>query len=135
MRLCGVDPTQAMVDMANARRKFSRIDERPDLRLGSVYPLPWKDNEFDAVAAVHSFQFWEDPKTATTEIRRVMKPGGRLILILRHHRDPAPHWLPNPISKSGDEFNQLLSLLSDTGFQPVTAAGQAGSSKAILAIA
>ncbi len=133
VHLAGIDPTEAMVKMAKERASLRKLGDRLDLRIGTASSLPWKEHSFDTVTALHSFQFWEDPAKGLTEVQRVLRSSGHLILILRNHEKAAPDWLPNPISKSGDEFNGTLRLLKELGFTSVEAAGAAGSSKAILA--
>jgi ubiquinone/menaquinone biosynthesis C-methylase UbiE len=72
--VAGVDPTATMVETANRRRKIRAAGPRADLRLGDASALPWPDGHFNAVVALHSFQFWPDPSRAVREIRRVSAP-------------------------------------------------------------
>jgi len=132
IRLAGVDPTPAMVKRATARARLAQLGARLDLRQGSDHPLPWPDDAFHHVVAVHSFQFWPDPIRSLTEIIRVLKPRGTLVLILRNHGQTAPDWLPNPISRSGDEAGRALAALEAKGFD-ATLAGRAGSSSCLVA--
>lgn len=133
VHLAGIDPTEAMVEMARARRTLVRRAGSIDLKCGVPEALPWADSMFDAVAAVHCFQFWKDPEQAVREILRVLVPGGRLVVILRNHEGHAPAWLPNPISRSGNEYDGACALLSESGFAQVRGGGRAGTSKAIMA--
>lgn len=132
-RLAGVEPTETMLETALKRGALRRLKDRLDLRLGTADALPWDSGSFDAVAALHCFQFWADPQSAANEILRTLKPGGRFVLILRDHSKRAPKWLPNPISKSGNEFGNACRLLQEAGFESVRSAGGAGSSLAIVA--
>ncbi len=135
IHLAGIEPTAAMLEAATGRRRLRRIGERLDMRLGAADDLPWEAKTFDSVAALHNFQFWEDPEQALSEIMRVLKPGGRLVLVLRDHSRNAPDWLPNPVSRSGREIDATVTLLSDCGFAAVEQAGKAGSSVALVALA
>ena len=114
--VAGVDPSATMVAVANSRRGIREHPERVDLQEGTAEHLAWPNGRFDAVVALHSFQFWPDPARALAEIRRVLKPGGRLVLTLRDHAGHPPDWLPNPVSRSADEVSGLLDLLGDAGF-------------------
>ena len=132
VRIAGIDPTEAMVNMAKARLQSFQGNIHADLRQGPAGALPWGDQSFETVTALHSFQFWQGPQEAVAEIQRVLKPDGRLILILRHHGARPPEWLPNPISRSGDEVNKTISMLKNSGLRSVTEAGNAGSSVALI---
>jgi ubiquinone/menaquinone biosynthesis C-methylase UbiE len=44
----------------------------------SMHSFP--DERFDAVVAAHAFHELSDPETALSEIRRVLKPGGTLLI-------------------------------------------------------
>jgi SAM-dependent methyltransferase len=106
---------------------------RADLRAGEVAPLPWPDAAFDAAVALHSFQFWSDPVAAARELRRVLRAGGRVLLVLRDHGRRAPGWLPNPLSLSGREAAAAAELLRGNGFADVVEREAAGSSRVIEA--
>jgi len=45
-----------------------------------VEHLPFADNAFDKALAINSMQVWPDPAAGLREMRRVMKPGGRVAL-------------------------------------------------------
>jgi ubiquinone/menaquinone biosynthesis C-methylase UbiE len=78
--MSGFDLSAEMI--ALARR---RLGEDADLRVGDLAePLPYADAAFDDVVAslvLHYLQDWTEP---LAELRRVLKPGGRLILSVNH---------------------------------------------------
>lgn len=119
--IAGIDPTPAMVAMAGARPALRQPGSQADIRLGTAESLPWGEATFDAVVAIHCFQFWSDPHAAVQEVRRVLKTGGLLRLVLRAHGAHPPDWLPNPISRAGDEDAGASALLSAAAFEAVLA--------------
>jgi ubiquinone/menaquinone biosynthesis C-methylase UbiE len=129
--VCGVDPSQLMLETAEKRTKKFRKKGRIELKLADASSLPWADAQFDKVAALHSFQFWNDPKHDIAEIHRVMKPGGLLMLVLRARKRAGPKWLPNSISRSGQELIGAFQLLSEAGFRETRIEGKAGSSPVV----
>lgn len=131
--LAGVDPAPLMVRMA--RRKLGALNAAftTDLREADASRLDWPDKTFDAVVAIHSFQFWPDPAPALSDVQRILKPCGLLCLCLRQHGPHPPDWLPNPLSKSQDETSQTLRLLDATGF--LNARHLANESRAVLLLA
>lgn len=126
--VAGVDPSPLMVSVAQQRNQEAVTIGRADLREGTASELPWPDAYFDTALALHCFQFWANPVADLTEIRRVLRPAGRLILLLRAHGNSPPAWLPNPISRSGDEIAGAIALFRQSGFTEVTLRGKAGSS-------
>jgi len=132
VRVAGVDPTATMVDVASARTGVLVAGSRVELRQGPDSPLPWERGRFDGVAALHSFQFWPDPVASIHEISRVLRPGGRLLFVLRDHSRNPPDWLPNPLSRSGAESEMVATLLKDVGYE-VKSPPPVGSSTVILA--
>ncbi|HEY0283614.1 MAG TPA: class I SAM-dependent methyltransferase [Rhizomicrobium sp.] len=130
----GVDPSELMLRTAEKRTKKFRKAGRVELKLGDASALPWPDGSFDKAAALHCFHFWKDPAHDIAEVRRVLKPGGLLLLILRAHKKAGPKWLPNAISRSGQEIAGTLQLLANNGFGQTRIEGKAGSSAVLTAI-
>ncbi len=133
VRVAGVDPTETMVRVARSRRGVRIAGTRADLRQGDASALPWPSASFDAVVAIHSFQFWSDPEGSLREISRVLTLTGRILFILRdHERRPAKR-LPNPLSRSSAEVEETVSLLEHGGFA-VRQFPDIGHSHVLLAI-
>ena len=84
-RLTGVDLSPAMLELA--RRRGAVLGREVDLRLGDAQALPFRDATFDAVVSTLAFSTIPDPDKAAAEARRVLRPGG-LLLVLDHVRSP-----------------------------------------------
>ncbi len=67
--------------LAVARRNLARAGLHADLRLGRVEALPYPDASFDTVVNTMAFTGYPDGAAAAAELARVLKPGGRLVLI------------------------------------------------------
>lgn len=76
----GVDPSKEMVADARARNKKAIESGQVELRRGSVASLPFASSVFDKALAINSMQVWPDASAGLREIRRVMKPGGKIAL-------------------------------------------------------
>ena len=50
-------------------------------RVADAHQLPFRDRSFDAVLAFHTLTYAADPPRALAECARVLKPGGRLVLL------------------------------------------------------
>lgn len=75
----GVDPNPAMLAVARERADEAGVSAR--FVEGTAYGLPFPDGSFDAVRCERVFQHLDDPVAATAEIARVLRPGGRVLLV------------------------------------------------------
>ena len=78
--VAGVDPSREMVAQASARNRAAILAGRVDLRRANADDLSFRDDDFDIAFAINSMQVWPDKVAGLNEIRRVLKPGGRLAL-------------------------------------------------------
>ncbi|MEV4020313.1 class I SAM-dependent methyltransferase [Nonomuraea angiospora] len=75
-RLCGIDPSPDMLRQA-ARHNRGRDVE---LRLGTAENTGYPDDSFDVVVSVNNVAMWPDLEAGVNELRRVTRPGGRLLI-------------------------------------------------------
>lgn len=75
----GLDVSAAM--LARARRHAARGGVRLDLVRGDALRLPFPDASFDAAAGHSLLYLLADPEAALGEIRRVVRPGGRVAFL------------------------------------------------------
>jgi ubiquinone/menaquinone biosynthesis C-methylase UbiE len=130
-RAAGVDPSELMVETTRKRLRRQSRKTPIDIRQADDSSLP--DGPFDAVVALHSFQFWSDPDAALRRIRARMAPAGRLVLVLRTHGKKAPKWLPNPLSRAGNEIAAACEALEGAGFAVTGMQGISSASQGIVA--
>lgn len=84
-RAIGVDSSRDM--LAVARANIEAVGLRNCLvRQGDMYSLPWADGSFDAVTIHQVLHYADRPAAAIAEAARVLRPGGRLVVV-----DFAPH--------------------------------------------
>jgi ubiquinone/menaquinone biosynthesis C-methylase UbiE len=77
----GIDYSEESV-AASRRYNAQAIQAgRVEIHLADVGKLPFPDNTFDLVTGVETHFWWLDITAGLREIRRVLKPGGTLILI------------------------------------------------------
>ena len=80
-KVYGLDYSAASVAMAQkVNRQWIRMG-RVEVREGSVSQLRFADGTFDLVTAVETHFWWPDLPADLREVLRVLKPGGRLIII------------------------------------------------------
>ena len=85
VRLTGVELSPAMLEIA--RRRARELGRDADLRVGDAQALDFPDDRFDSVVCTLSLCTIPDDRAAVSEVRRVLRPGGRFLL-LEHVRSP-----------------------------------------------
>jgi ubiquinone/menaquinone biosynthesis C-methylase UbiE len=85
VRLTGVELSPAMLEIARARAHELRREV--DLRVGDAQALKFPDESFDTVVCTLSLCTIPDDRAAVAEVRRVLRHGGRFLL-LEHVRSP-----------------------------------------------
>lgn len=67
-----------MIEIAKRR---SRRFENVEFAVAGAEELPFPDGTFDRVWTIHAFHHWEDQRLGLTESLRVLRAGGRLLII------------------------------------------------------
>jgi SAM-dependent methyltransferase len=77
----GIDPSELMVRHAHARNRHWIARGRVEVRKAHSGDLgAFPDGRFHKVFGAHVIYFWTEPARDLAEIRRVLHPGGRLLL-------------------------------------------------------
>ena len=120
VKLTGIDLSPAM--LAFAERRAQKLDLDIDLGVGDAEGLDFPDEHFETVTATLLLSTVPDPQRATEEMRRVLRPGGR-VLILDFARSPlAPvRWVEQALAPltARSRFSLLrdpLDYLQAAGF-------------------
>ncbi|MEU4985839.1 methyltransferase domain-containing protein [Streptomyces anthocyanicus] len=71
----GVDPDERMIEVARQRWP------REDFRIADAYELPFADATVDGYRADKVFHELGEPDRALDEARRILAPGGRIVLV------------------------------------------------------
>jgi ubiquinone/menaquinone biosynthesis C-methylase UbiE len=93
---CGEAPLATIIVNAAENISYTGLDYSGDiLRLAEkkhlpgshirfvqseIAAMPFAEAQFDVILGVNILYFWQQPQIELTEIRRVLKPGGRLVL-------------------------------------------------------
>lgn len=86
-RVTGIELSEAMLERARARAAELGLEAK--LVQGDAQALPFPDASFDTVVCTFSLCTIPDDRRALAEARRVLRPGGRLLLA-EHVRSPNP---------------------------------------------
>lgn len=77
--LTGIDLSHEM--LAIARKRAAELGRDVELREADAHELPFEDTSFDSVVCTYSLCGIPDPERAVGEMKRVLRPGGRLVLV------------------------------------------------------
>ncbi len=79
VRLTGIELSPVMLTIA--RERASDVGRDADLRVGDAQALDFPDERFDSVLCTLALCTIPDDRKAMTEMKRVLRPGGRLVLL------------------------------------------------------
>lgn len=113
--VAGIDPSDVMVGLARNRMRRAIEAGRAEVALAPSVAIPHPDGRFDAAIAVHVVYFWSEPLADLREIRRVLRPGGRLILGYRPRDEEALAALPATVYALRS-VEEIEALLDEAGF-------------------
>jgi ubiquinone/menaquinone biosynthesis C-methylase UbiE len=86
-RVCGIDPSPELLDRARERVRAACVPVA--LARASAEQLPFRDAAFDTLVMTWTLCSIPNPSAALNEVRRVLKPGGRLLFV-EHGLAPEP---------------------------------------------
>ncbi len=131
-KLAGLAPegTIAGVDYADGSVATSRATNRQLIAAGrvaiqqaSAERLPYPDGAFDLVTAIETHFYWPNLPAALVEIRRVLKPGGTVLLIAESYaggsHDVAHRLVMRLIGSTRLTVPDHRDLLTAAGFEGV----------------
>ena len=127
-QVVGIDPSEEMRQAA-----LARCAEYPNIRIleGTVNALPLADESLDKAVSLQVFEYLTDIPAALTEVRRVLRPGGRLVVgdmhwdTLAWHSDNRER-MSNILAAFDKHFTErrvpaiLPAMMRDVGFQAET---------------
>jgi demethylmenaquinone methyltransferase/2-methoxy-6-polyprenyl-1,4-benzoquinol methylase len=80
-KIIGVDISQGMLDIAQQKINKRGLNAQFSVKLGDSEKLPFDAGEFDAVTVAYGVRNFEHLETGLADIRRVLKPGGKAVIL------------------------------------------------------
>jgi ubiquinone/menaquinone biosynthesis C-methylase UbiE len=117
----GIDPSDVMVRLAARRLRREIRRGRVEVRQAEAARIPFDDARFDVALAVHVLYFWPEPAIELREIRRVLRPGGTLLLGFRPDGAEARASLPGSVYHLRS-IQEVEKLLRETGYETMRVA-------------
>ena len=121
--VAGVDPAAVMVAQAQRRCHAAIAAGRAEVRLAPAASLPYADQSFTRAFSVNALPHWPSAQDGFAELRRVLRPGGRVVIALRKQRQSAGAD-PHAHGATADELAALCTTLEALGFAEVDALEQ-----------
>ncbi len=81
VRITGADFCREMVELGEVKVAASPYGSRIDFRVAPCEDLPFPDNTFDSITIAFGIRNVVDRKLGLAEMWRVLRPGGRLIIL------------------------------------------------------
>lgn len=114
----GIDFSQAMLKQAGKVNKQYISIGRVILHAGECGSLPFENESFDKVCSINTIYFWDVPVKYFSEIYRVAKAGGKVVIGFRDDKQMGNLNLSEDVFSSYSH-NDVVKLLSDAGFSDV----------------
>ncbi|HIH98113.1 MAG TPA: class I SAM-dependent methyltransferase, partial [Thermoplasmata archaeon] len=119
----GIDYSEDCVAVARKINRRLIKEGRVEILHGSVASLSFPNDSFDLVTAVETYYFWPDLIKNLREIRRVLKPGGFVILINEAYRHDKFEERNAKWARMGDFIYHLpeefREFLGDAGYSSI----------------
>lgn len=80
-KVIGVDISEGMLEIGRKKLIRRKLDNRIELKTGDSENLPFEENKFDAVTVGFGVRNFENVIRGLEEIRRVLRPGGLLVVL------------------------------------------------------
>jgi SAM-dependent methyltransferase len=117
--VAGIDHSDVMLRLAKRRNARHLRGGLMELKRANSDRIPYPNDRFNKVYAVHTIYFWSRPEVHLGEMFRVMSPAGRLILGYRPLEDarfaetfPVSVYLIRSVK-------EIEALTGDSGFEAV----------------
>lgn len=118
--MIGVEPSTQMLETAKAR------GQAIDWRQGKAEAIPLAEASVDRAVAVLTLHHWTDLTSGFQEVYRVLKPGGKWVILAATPHQTAKYWVthyfPKMIQKSVEQLpsmDQITQAFSAAGFEQI----------------
>ena len=119
--IAGIDLSPAMVKAATRANRRRVASGTAEFAVGDASAMPWHDSRFSAVCIMGSFVAFPGPREVLRELHRVLRPGGRMVVLVEQHADDGldhrkevERWGMQLLSE-----DEVRSIVEDVGFSAI----------------
>jgi ubiquinone/menaquinone biosynthesis C-methylase UbiE len=127
-RVLGMDISDRMLRISNARIKDKKICDRVQLQVGDAAALPFREGYFDSIFISFTYELFESGTRGCVlgECSRVLKPGGLICIVGLNKQEPQ-NLMTRLYEKAHRAFPQIidchpveiLAEIIEKGFVPI----------------
>jgi ubiquinone/menaquinone biosynthesis C-methylase UbiE len=111
----GIDFSQVMLKQASKVNKQHILKGKARLQKGDCSALPFDNESFNKLCSSNTLYFWKEPDKYFSEMFRVIKHGGKIVIGFRDNKQMSRLNLSEDIF-STYSLDEVVSLLSKAGF-------------------
>ena len=120
--VAGLDHSPLAIEMA-VRKNRSRVEAgTAEFEEGEASRLPWGEGRFSAVVTMGSFVAFPEPLASIKEMHRVLRPGGRVVILLEWNAEDGLNH-----SKDAQKYGvkmwteaEMRAMMKEAGFSDIT---------------
>lgn len=111
----GIDFSQVMFKKAHKLNRQYVSKGKVRLQKGECSALPFDNESFDKLCSTNTLYFWKEPSKYFSEIFRVIKPGGKIVIGFRDDKQMSTLNLSEDVFKTYSQ-DDVVHLLAYAGF-------------------
>ena len=89
-KITGIDIADQMLAVGRTKIEALNLSDKITLQTADSEALPFADNSFDAVMCAYGVRNFENLETGLREMHRVMRPGGKVVILEFSHPESFP---------------------------------------------
>jgi demethylmenaquinone methyltransferase / 2-methoxy-6-polyprenyl-1,4-benzoquinol methylase len=88
--IVGIDISEKMIEIGRKKITAGGLDQLITLQVADAEKMPFADNSFDAITVAFGVRNYEDLEGGLSEMRRVLRPGGMMLILEFSHPGSFP---------------------------------------------
>lgn len=119
--IAGIDLSPVMVKAATRANRHRVAAGTAEFVVGDASAMPWQDSRFSAACIMGSFFAFPRPQEVLRELHRVLRPGGRMVVLVEwnaddglDHRKEVERWGMQLLGE-----DEVRSIVEEAGFSAI----------------